>query len=468
MRNSLNMISPIDGRYHQTTKDISLITSEQALMHYRVKVELAWLESLSKHPEIDCPIISNTARKAITMMQQSFDNMAAESIKKIELETRHDVKAVEYFIKNKLIECGEHDLATWVHFACTSEDINNSAYALMLKDLKQKVLLPELAKLCQCINNLSNQTLSSPMLAWTHGQTASPTTFGKELAVFSHRLADKLEKIADYKFSAKINGAVGNFNAHAQAYPNIDWQVIARSTINQLGLEHNEMSTQISNHDNLIGFICIYRQAMLILQDLSQDLWLYTHKNYIKLRKDTATQVGSSTMPHKINPIHFENAEGNIGLHKALAGQMIDKLPISRMQRDLSDSTTLRNIGTCFAHAHIAVSSLIKGIASIDANIEFMEQELNSHWEILTEAVQTILRKHGKHSAYEDLKSASQGQNQSEHDFKSMIDSLEISQEIRSELEQLRPEKYIGLASELAESNNLRLSSLLNKLISDK
>lgn len=468
MRNTLDNISPIDGRYHEATEDIAKFVSERAFMSYRVRVEIAWLEQLSMNQEIACPKIEPNAAKVLNRLKLGLSYSEAERIKAIESETRHDVKAVEYFIREQLLACGAAELATWIHFACTSEDINNTAYALMLKELNQQNLTVGLKDLCLAINDFAKKEKNTAMLSWTHGQTASPTTFGKELAVFNHRLLPKLQQIANYRFSAKINGAVGNFNAHIAAYPNVDWQQLASNTIKSLGLDYNPISTQISNHDNLIGFISLYRQAMLILHDLSQDLWLYTHKGYLTLKKDIKSQVGSSTMPHKINPIHFENAEGNIGLHKAIAGQLIDKLPISRLQRDLSDSTTLRNIGLCFAYATVALSSLQKGLRSAASNADLMHSELDNHWEVLTEAVQTILRKHGKISAYEDLKAASQGQSQSKDDFKKLLENLELENQAKLELEQLSPESYLGLAVAQTEQINTETLRIIDIILNTK
>ena len=341
MPNNFDIISPLDGRYQTTTKELAKITSEKALMHNRIIVEIAWLESLSEHPSIACPKINKATKTAFSSLKKELTNLQVESIKAFENRTLHDVKACEYFLRTIVSEHDNTDLIPWIHFACTSEDINNAAYGIMLEQLRASSIVKQLLSLSSTISEIATDHKDEVMLAFTHGQAASPTTFGKEMAVFSHRLNPIIKKLSEFKFSAKFNGAVGNHNAHLSAYPNLDWPVICQEMLKKLGLEYNELSTQISNHDNLVSFLSLHKQAIMIIQDLCQDLWLYAHKDYIKLKKTSADQVGSSTMPHKINPINFENAEGNIGMYKAICNQLTDKLPISRLQRDLSDSTTL-------------------------------------------------------------------------------------------------------------------------------
>ena len=466
MPSNFDIISPLDGRYQAITRELAKITSEKALMHNRIIVEIAWLESLSENPNIACPKINQATKIAFSALKKELTNSQAESIKAIEKTTLHDVKACEYFLRTIVAEHGNSDLIPWIHFACTSEDINNAAYAMMLEQLRASLIVKQLINLSSTIEKIATTHKEEVMLAFTHGQAASPTTFGKEMAVFSHRLNPIIRKIGKFKFSAKFNGAVGNHNAHFSAYPDLDWPLICQEMLKKLGLEYNELSTQISNHDNLVSFLSLHKQAMMIIQDLCQDLWLYAHKDYIKLKKASADQVGSSTMPHKINPINFENAEGNIGMYKAICNQLTDKLPISRLQRDLSDSTTLRNIGTCFAYADVAISACLKGLEQISTNRQVLEHELSQHWEVLTEAVQTIMRKHGHQDAYEQLKAASQGSKMSESDFKSMLKKLAVDDKTQAELAALNPSTYIGRA--IAATDLALSTALLKKLILDK
>lgn len=463
MHTKLQTLSPLDGRYQKMTQDIAKLTSEQALIHCRVIVEIAWLEQLSQNPEIGCPKINQNTQDALDKLKLSLTLEEAQIVKDIESEIFHDVKAVEYFIQKIVKANGQPELIPWIHFACTSEDINNTAYALMANNLKQKVIVPELSKLLKAICDFAEKNAANTMLGWTHGQPATPTTIGKEFAVFASRILKKLEQIINFNFSAKFNGAVGNHNAHLAAYPNLDWHAISKSMINSLNLEYNKVSTQISNHDNLVEFLSIYRQVCLINLDLCQDSWLYIHKNYLILKKENEQQVGSSTMPHKINPIDFENAEGNIQIFKALSGILIEKLPISRMQRDLSDSTALRNIGSCFAHSIIAFKSIQKGILKLSANSQFLQQELNNHWEITSEAIQTILRKHGDESAYETMKSLTQGKKIDPQTVHRLIENM--PEAIKLEITNISPETYSGYA----ERNTIEICKLvrifLDKLI---
>lgn len=451
MNSPLDCISPIDGRYSSQTRKLAEITSEKALIHYRLIVEIAWLETLSTNPEINCPAINKKTATKFKLIKDATPELLHElaaNVKNIEQSTMHDVKACEYFIRELVTTTENADLIPWIHFACTSEDINNTAYAMLVQKIKTQHMLPEISNICMSLVKVAESNLNCTMLGFTHGQAASPTTFGKELLVFVHRLIPIIEKIANYKISAKFNGAVGNYNAHYAAYPNLDWPQICSNMIIGLGLEFNELTTQISNHDNLVGLLCLYKQAMLILQDLSQDLWLYAHKNYIILRKENESQVGSSTMPHKINPIDFENAEGNISMFKAITNQLIEKLPISRLQRDLSDSTTLRNIGSCCAYASIACLALEKGIKKISSNQSQMQKDLTQHWETLTEAIQTIMRKHGIENAYELLKQASQGQQMNSNEYQKMLEQLAVSDHIKREIIAITPSNYVGIAQE--------------------
>lgn len=466
MRSSLDNISPIDGRYQNQTQHIAKFASEKALIHARIITEITWLETLSQHPEIACSAINPSTKAAFAELKLKLSDAHAQQVKALEQSTMHDVKACEYLLRELVSENGNEELIPWIHFACTSEDINNTAYAIILENLRTKIIVPELVNIVQTLAKLALANQNCHMLGFTHGQAASPTTLGKEIMVFAHRLTPIIKQLAKHQFSAKFNGAVGNHNAHYSAYPKLDWPQIAADMLKKLNLTYNPISTQISNHDNSIAFLSLHKQAMLILHDLAQDFWLYAHKNYITLKTANKQQVGSSTMPHKINPIDFENAEGNIGIYKALCTQLTDKLPISRLQRDLSDSTTLRNIGTTLAHASLAIQNLTKGLEKIAANEQQMQLELEQHWEVLTEAVQTIMRKHGIKDAYEQLKQASQGAQLSADTYAVMLERLQLTDAIKQELLALKPSNYLGLAAQHASASSIDL--LLQELVFDQ
>lgn len=456
MLNSLFAISPVDGRYSEKTNLLSAYTSEAALMKYRLMIEIEWLIFLSEQQEIVEIVEFSIQQKAqLRMLITKFSIEDAEEIKKIEKTTQHDLKAVEYYLKNKLKT--DHHFSTivesileFIHFACTSEDINNIAYALMLKDCREKVLNPVINQLLATLTQQAHQYASISMLARTHGQAATPTTLGKEFANVVARLQRQHKLFNNISITAKINGATGNFNAHVFAYPNIDWPLISKNFIEGLGLDYNLYTTQIEPHD----FIAEYAHALIRLNtifiDFSRDMWGYISLDYFK-QSTQVNQIGSSTMPHKINPIDFENAEGNLGVSNALFNFFAEKLPISRWQRDLSDSTVLRNLGVAIAHSLLAYTSLYQGLNKLNVNQERIAIELNQHWEILTESIQTLLRKHGVPNPYEQLKNFSQGKLIQEHDIKNFIESLDVAESIKSKLQTLTPESYIGLASVLAK-----------------
>lgn len=452
MSHALYAVSPIDGRYSEKTQLLSQYASEAALIKYRLFVEIEWLIFLSEQVEI-------SEIKEFTLQQKNYlrdivlnySKKDAEDIKTIEKTTQHDVKAVEYFLKDKLQVKNEFSTyLEFIHFACTSEDINNIAYALMLKNLKEKILNPTINLLLHALKQLAHQHADLAMLARTHGQPATPTTLGKEFANVIARLERQHTLLSNVKITAKINGATGNFNAHYAAYPTLDWLSASQKFIESFDLSNNVYTTQIEPHD----YIAEYSHALIrlntILIDFSRDMWGYISLDYFKQIKITG-EVGSSTMPHKINPIDFENAEGNLGLANALFNYFAEKLPISRWQRDLSDSTVLRNVGVAVAHSILAYTSLQTGLKKLTVNVDKISQELHQHWEVLTEAIQTVLRKHGVQNPYEQLKDFSQGKLVEAEDIKDFILTLNLPSDAKQELMELTPSTYIGLAEILAK-----------------
>ncbi|MFI4970059.1 MAG: adenylosuccinate lyase, partial [Lysobacterales bacterium] len=411
MSSTLTALSPLDGRYAAKTAALRPIFSEFGLMHRRVLVELHWLLALAGEPKIgEVPALSPGARSALLAIGETFSVDDAARIKTIERTTNHDVKAVEYFIKEKV--AGNAELAAvreFIHFACTSEDINNLAYALMLRDARDDVLLPALDDVIAKLRDMAHAHAAQPMLSRTHGQTASPTTLGKEIANVVARLERQRAQIADVGISGKINGAVGNYNAHAIAYPEIDWPAFAKAFVEGLGLVFNPYTTQIEPHDCIAELGDAIRRANTILIDFARDVWGYISLGYFR-QVLKAGEVGSSTMPHKVNPIDFENAEGNFGLANALFEHFSAKLPISRWQRDLTDSTVLRALGTAFGHTQIALDALSRGLGKLTANPERIAADLDASWEVLAEAVQTVMRRHGLPEPYEQLKALTRGQ----------------------------------------------------------
>ena len=453
MSHALYALSPIDGRYSEKTQALNQYASEAALIKYRLIVEIEWLIFLSEQIEIpDLKEFSSQQKSYLREIALNYSVKDAEEIKEIEKTTKHDVKAIEYFLKNKLHDKIEFSsYLEFIHFACTSEDINNIAYALMLKDIKEHVLNPAVTSLIHILTQFSHQYADLAMLARTHGQPATPTTLGKEFSNVVARLQRQFVLLNEVKITAKINGATGNFNAHNCAYPALNWLAASQKFIETFGLTHNKYTTQIEPHD----YIAEYSHALIrintILIDFSRDMWGYIAINYFKQIKKPG-EVGSSTMPHKINPIDFENAEGNLGLANALFNFFAEKLPISRWQRDLSDSTVLRNMGVAVAHSFLAYSSLQAGLEKLTVNSEKISQELDQHWEVLTEAIQTILRKYGVQNPYEQLKDFSQGKLVQAHDIRNFIQTLDLPHSVKQELIELTPSTYIGFAAILAKN----------------
>ncbi len=441
---ALMAISPVDGRYANKTSALNEIFSEYALMRYRVLVEIEWLKTLQ-------PELSSPANDLLEKIGAQFSLQDAAHIKTIEQTTNHDVKAVEYFIKEKMQSHKElKAVSEWVHFACTSEDINNVAYALMLKTVRAQVLLPCFDQLIMELKKMAHQYAATPMLARTHGQSATPTTLGKELANVIARLQHQLHSLSAIKINAKMNGAVGNFNAHMAAFPSKNWLLLSRTFVEKLGLHWNPYTTQIEPHDYIAELSHTMIRLHNILIDFCRDVWGYISLGYfVQLRMEN--EVGSSTMPHKINPIDFENAEGNFYLANAIFQTLADKLTVSRWQRDLVDSTLLRNLGVAFGYSLVAYQSLLKGLSRLAVNSDFMLSELQKHWELLAEPIQIILRANNVPEPYEQLKALTRGQVLNQQQLHAWIDQLDVSKEIKQQLKQLKPETYLGLATTLAE-----------------
>ena len=448
---SLTALSPLDGRYASKVDALRPIFSEFGLMHRRVAVEIAWLVALSDEPGIaELPPFPAGARATLQKIADDFSVADTQRIKDIEATTNHDVKAVEYFIKERI---GDHaalkQAKEFVHFACTSEDINNLSWALMLRDAREHVLLPELDKTTAKLRDLAHANADVPMLSRTHGQTASPTTLGKEMANVVARLQRQRAQLAAIEIPGKINGAVGNFNAHAIAYPGIDWRAFSKRFVESLGLQWQEYTTQIEPHDGIAEICDAQRRIDTILIDLARDVWGYISLGYFKQRLKQG-EVGSSTMPHKVNPIDFENAEGNFGVANALFGHFSEKLPISRWQRDLTDSTTLRALGEAFGHALIGFASLQKGLGKLEVNGERIAGDLDHAWEVLAEAIQTVMRRHGLPEPYEQLKTLTRGKGITRDTLRTFIGSLDLPTADKQRLLALTPATYAGLAAELA------------------
>jgi adenylosuccinate lyase len=444
---SLTAISPIDGRYGSKTSTLRTAFSEFGLIKYRVMVEVRWLQQLASHPGIvEVPALSQAANNKLEQLLAEFDERQASRIKDIEKTTNHDVKAVEYCIKEYIADVPElNAISEFVHFACTSEDINNLSHALMLKEGRDQVLLPEVREVARQISSLAHQFADVPMLSRTHGQTASPTTVGKEMANVAYRLNRQIEQIAGVELLGKINGAVGNYNAHLSAYPDIDWAANAETFITGLGLNWNPYTTQIEPHDYIAELFDAIARLNTILIDFNRDIWGYISLGYFK-QKTIAGEVGSSTMPHKVNPIDFENSEGNLGIANAVFGHLAQKLPISRWQRDLTDSTVLRNMGVGFGYSSIAYQSTLKGIGKLELNQQRLAEDLNNAWEVLAEPVQTVMRRYNIPEPYEKLKALTRGQAITKETIQAFIETLEIPESAKAELRQLTPASYIGNA----------------------
>ena len=447
---NLTSISPIDGRYSAKTGPLKAIFSEYGLIKYRLLVEVRWLEAMSKNSQIsEVPEFSLKSKSVLSNIVDNFSLEDAKVIKGIEKTTNHDVKAVEYFLKEKVSSTPElQNVNEFIHFACTSEDINNLSHALMLEDGRQ-VLLGEMRKTLNLITDLAKDNADVAMLSRTHGQTASPTTLGKEMANFSYRLMRQIEQLEEVKIMGKFNGAVGNFNAHISAYPNLDWPNISKNFIESLGINYAPYSSQIETHDYIAEYFHALNRFNTILIDFCRDVWGYISLGYFT-QKTIEGEVGSSTMPHKVNPIDFENAEGNLGLAIAIGDHFATKLPISRWQRDLTDSTVLRNLGVSCAHCLISYASISKGISKLEVNQDKLIDDLNEAWEVLAEPIQTVMRRYGVKNPYEKLKSLTRGKKIDAKILADFIDSLDIPEDAKEELRKLTPMNYIGDAIKLA------------------
>ena len=451
----LSSISPLDGRYDAQLNELRPYLSEFGLIKHRIKIEILWFISLSENKKIkEVPGFNKTTINALKMVAESFSEKQAAEVKKIEKTTNHDVKAIEYWLKETFKK--NKDLKPYLeffHFACTSEDINNLSYALMVKSSTHDVILTKLEALVGNINMQAKKYADVAMLARTHGQSASPTTMGKEFANVAARLKRQIAQLKKQKFLGKMNGAVGNFNAHQVAYPEINWQQHTKDFINSMGLEYNPMTTQIEPHDFLAELFNTIARINVILIDFNRDLWGYISMGYFK-QKLKKNEVGSSTMPHKVNPIDFENSEGNLGLSNAILNHLSEKLPISRWQRDLSDSTVLRNIGSGMGYHALAINSCIKGLNKLEINHAVIASDLNHSWEVLAEPIQTVMRRYGIPEPYEKLKALTRGNRDiNQETLKAFINELRIPAHAKKTLLQLRPETYIGLANRLAKKS---------------
>jgi len=450
---ALTAISPVDGRYGSKVSVFRSIFSEYGLIRNRVTVEIRWLQKLANHPAItEVPAFSAEANAVLDKLVSEFSLEDAQRIKDIERTTNHDVKAVEYFIKEKIANVPElHAVTEFVHFACTSEDINNLSHALMLREGLDHGLLPGMESVVDKLAELAKAHAEQPMLSRTHGQTASPTTVGKELANVVYRLRRQLNQIKAVELFGKINGAVGNYNAHLSAYPEVDWAANARDFIESLGLDWNPYTTQIEPHDYIAELFDAVARFNTILIDLDRDVWGYISLGYFK-QKTIAGEVGSSTMPHKVNPIDFENSEGNLGIANALLDHLATKLPISRWQRDLTDSTVLRNLGVGFSHSLIAYEASLKGLNKLEINPARLNEDLNHAWEVLAEPIQTVMRRYNIEKPYEKLKDLTRGKAMTPEVIKNFVETLEIPDEAKAELRALTPDNYIGNAIEQARN----------------
>ncbi|MEQ6916690.1 adenylosuccinate lyase [Halomonas aquatica] len=443
---ALTALSPVDGRYESKAGALREHFSEFGLIRARVIVEIRWLQRLAEHPQItEVPRLSAEATAHLEALLRDFSLADAERIKTIERTTNHDVKAVEYFIKEKIADQPElHAVTEFVHFACTSEDINNLSHGVMLTD-GLKTLLPMMQQIADEVARLAQEHAAQPMLSRTHGQTATPTTLGKEMANVAYRLRRQLKQIEAVEILGKINGAVGNYNAHLATYPEVDWETNARSFVEGLGLTFNPYTTQIEPHDYIAELFDAICRFNTILLDFDRDVWGYISLGYFKQRTVDG-EIGSSTMPHKVNPIDFENSEGNLGLANAVLGHLAQKLPISRWQRDLTDSTVLRNLGVGLAYGMIAYQASLKGISKLEANPARLAEDLDNSWEVLAEPIQTVMRRYGIEKPYEKLKELTRGKRIDQTGFAAFIDTLDLPEEVKVELKALSPATYIGNA----------------------
>jgi len=449
--NELCAISPIDGRYRSKTSKLDSIFSEFGLIKYRTYIEIEWFKAMSLNKDIkEVPEFSKTSFNILNGIAENFSIQDAAKVKEIEKTTNHDVKAVEYFLKDAISSNPElNAVSEFVHFACTSEDINNLSHALMLKD-GRNILLAEMQNVIDRITDIATQNANVPMLSRTHGQTASPSTLGKEMANVVDRLRRQFNLFKEVDIRGKFNGAVGNFNAHVSAYPDLDWEEISSSFIKNLGVSYAPFTTQIEPHDYIAEYFYAVNRFNTILIDFSRDVWSYISNAYFK-QKTIAGEVGSSTMPHKVNPIDFENAEGNLGLSIAIGSHLSEKLPISRWQRDLSDSTVLRNLGLSCAYSLIAYSSLQKGIGKLEVNIEKINSDLDHAWEVLAEPIQTVMRRYGVENPYEKLKELTRGQKINSEIISKFIQELDIPEDAKKTLTEMTPMNYTGIATKLTK-----------------
>ncbi len=449
---SLTAVSPIDGRYAQKVDLLRPIFSEYGLIRYRVFIEVEWLKALANEDAIaEINRFTNATIEQLDALVQNFSETDAERVKQIESTTNHDVKAVEYFIKENIVDNAElANVEEFIHFACTSEDINNLCHALMLRDCRNQALLPFAETVIEALNHLAKELKDQSMLARTHGQPASPTTMGKELANVAARLGRQYKQLEAVALTGKINGAVGNYNAHYTAYPEVDWPVFSKAFVESLGLTWNPYTTQIEPHDCMAELFHALVRWNNIVMDFNRDIWGYISLGYF-IQKPVSGEIGSSTMPHKINPIDFENSEGNLGIANALLTHLAEKLPISRWQRDLSDSTALRNMGVAMAHYLIAMQSTLKGIGKLEINTQSMQADLNQNWEVLAEPVQTVMRRYGIEKPYERLKELTRGNRIGQQELQEFIQALEIPEQAKQTLLELTPENYTGYAKQLTE-----------------
>ena len=457
-REPLTAISPLDGRYRAIGELLSPYASEWALMCYRVRVEINWFTYLNQNANLPSfPPFSDAIINQCENIWKNFSVEDGHTIQAIEKQTNHDVKAVERFLRQKLLELELGDQLEWLHFGCTSEDINNLAYALMVRDLLNEVLIPNITELLDDLLTFSEPIIALPMLSRTHGQPATPTTLGKELVVFAARIHDIGKQLNATKIQGKMNGAVGNYNAHIVALPDLDWMALGDSFVRSLGLISSPITTQIENHDYLAHFLNDLQVFNGILLDFVRDVWSYIAIGYFK-QKQIEGEVGSSTMPHKVNPIDFENAEGNLGIANALQSHLAQKLVVSRWQRDLSDSTTLRNLGVAIGHTVLSIKNARKGIAKLEPDLVKLSADLDNSWEVLTEAVQTVMRAQGISDSYEIVKQTTRGKQMDEKLYQKLLSNSGLSGKNRAKLASLRPDHYVGLAEKLAfrEINRIR------------
>ncbi len=455
---NLMAIAPVDGRYAGKTAPLAPIFSEFGLIHRRLIVEIRWLRALATEPAIpEVPALGENALQFLQKLEENFSAEDAQRVKTIEATTNHDVKAVEYFLKERFAQQPElAAISEFLHFACTSEDINNLAYGLMLRDARQQVMLPAMRKTTAAIEAMADQYAELPMLSRTHGQTASPTTLGKEMANVAWRLHRQIRQYAEGDILGKANGAVGNYNAHLAAFPELDWERFSRDFVQSLGLVWNPYTIQIEPHDYMAEQFHGLMRFNTILIDFARDIWAWISIGYFR-QKTVAGEVGSSTMPHKVNPIDFENAEGNLGLANALFDHFASKLPISRWQRDLTDSTVLRNIGLAFGHQLIALQSLDKGMGKLECNHQRLAEDLDQAWEVLAEAIQTVMRRHGLPNPYEQLKTLTRGREMNAETLHRFIEQLDLPEPVRQTLHALTPASYTGNAASQARTLQQRL-----------